>query len=629
MPYTLPMHPRRVGVLTPLRRIFGNGGQEVVSFPRAKYYATMGELAEDYGGTSNVIFHRSNTIAAYTGNFVEILTFGHLRDYAAIDAEMHADGRLEPGVRFRSMWNELADAWRCLEPEQDPFESFSPLDDESTDEVLEGEGVAIRRFKRGADGKALQIDMLRPDGSIIVSDRRDLDAEGKRGKYSLILCDEYSKPVKEFHSLSELHRFWLDLVIGKRSAVVFSDSFGIAGLTHTYNRRNVLVVQTFHNHHLRHGHSPPSGYTSKNYLPFLKNIDDFDATVYLTERQVQDIDELMGPAPHRWVIPNSRTISTRASADMRQRNSGLMVGRLVAGKQTTHAVHAIAQANGRLVDPVSLDIYGEGSDRGKIEAVIAEKGASTVRLLGHDPAAPERFADASFSLLTSRSEAMSLVLVESMARGCIPIAYDVRYGPQEIITHGVDGLLIRPNDIDGMSRAIESLQTMSEDRIAIMREMACKRANDFSDVAILKRWAHLLESTMRQKHEPKPLDLDHRSTHLTSDHSTLQIDIEFSAKRPLQQPRAHLVLSGRTDFAITRTECKLDAVGTDRYRARVRLQASEIDWFQEGILDAAFDMSDQSGRHTFRLPFEGEKTTLGPFSVYPTAYGNLSFKRMP
>ena len=65
-----------------------------------------------------------------------------------------------------------------------------------------------------------------------------------------------------------------------------------------------------------------------------------------------------------------------------------------------------------------------------------------VRLHGHDPHARNHFARSSFSLLTSRTEGQSLTIVESMAHGCIPIAYDIDYGPSDIITDGVDGFLV-------------------------------------------------------------------------------------------------------------------------------------------------------------------------------------------
>src|SRR5699024_574838 len=112
-------------------------------------------------------------------------------------------------------------------------------------------------------------------------------------------------------------------------AFMFSDTFGVAGFTHQYKRGNVLLVQTFHNNHLRHGGESLLGYTEKRYLPFLDNIDDFDATVVLTERQRHDLNELMGQSPQRWVVPNSRPIGT-ADRGRRNHDLGLCVGRLVA-----------------------------------------------------------------------------------------------------------------------------------------------------------------------------------------------------------------------------------------------------------------------------------------------------------
>ena len=50
----------------------------------------------------------------------------------------------------------------------------------------------------------------------------------------------------------------------------------------------------------------------------------------------------------------------------------------------------------------------------------------------------DEFSKASFSLLTSSAEGLPGVLIESMGRGCIPISYDLPYGPSDIITHGVD-----------------------------------------------------------------------------------------------------------------------------------------------------------------------------------------------
>lgn len=60
--------------------------------------------------------------------------------------------------------------------------------------------------------------------------------------------------------------------------------------------------------------------------------------------------------------------------------------------------------------------------------------------------------------------------MESIEVGCPVIAYDVRYGPSEIINHGTNGYLVEPDNIkafaDCMAKIIDEpfncVQTRSE-----------------------------------------------------------------------------------------------------------------------------------------------------------------------
>jgi len=601
----------------------------VAGFPEGRYFATLGELAENYGGTSSVVLHRSKMFAEQSGNPVDILTFGHLRDYFSLTEQMLDDGRLVPGVRFRNMWAELAGMHSRADSRQG-FVNFSPLTDSTTDKVIRGPGVPVRRFRKNESGANLQIDLCRADGTVIVSDRRDVTTGSGKLQNSLILCDSSGRPVQEFTSVTELRNYWLDFVFGDDLAFMFSDTFGVAGFTHQYKRGNVLLVQTFHNNHLRHGGESLLGYTEKRYLPFLDNIDDFDATVVLTERQRHDLNELMGQSPQRWVVPNSRPIGT-ADRGRRNHDLGLCVGRLVAGKQIDHAVRAIVAANERLDDEVSLDIYGDGTARDAIEQVIAESKASSVRMLGYDPAAADHFSEASFSLLTSRSEAMPLVLAESMSRGCIPIAYDIAYGPDEIITDGVDGFLVQPDDLEALTRAIVKLQTMESDEVEAIREAAMVRAKDFSDFAITERWGKLLRDTLENRRPPEELAVFGCETSTRLHDESLKLKVSFSASRPMLSPRAHIVLRSRTEPALTRVEASLDRTDSDRHEIAADLPQSRISWVKRGIIDAYLEVHDESGRGARRLPASdrlksGEKLKLADFTVYATKHGSLSFK---
>ncbi|WP_157691454.1 glycosyltransferase [Brevibacterium sandarakinum] len=600
-------------------------------FPDGRYFANLGELAKNYGGTSSVVFHRSKTFVEQTGHPVDILTFGHLRDYDSLTEEMLADGRFVPGMRFRNMWAELS----VMHPAEAgtvrrECPDFSPLDDSTASEVVRGRGVPLRKFRKRGSTVNLQIDMCRADGSVIVSDRRDLTTSTGKSRHSLILCDTKSRPVKEFGSIVELRNYWLDSVVGDDLAFLFSDTFGIAGFTHQYKRNNVVLVQTFHNNHLRHGTKGQIGYTQDRYLPFLDNIDDFDATVVLTTRQKHDLDALMGPSPQRWVVPNSRTVGG-SDGGSRDRTRGMCVGRLVAGKQIDHAIHAVVAANERLEAPIHLDIYGEGTARSAIEQTIADIGTTDISLIGHDPTAADRFASASFSLLTSRSEAMPLVLAESMSRGCIPIAYDIAYGPGEIITDGIDGFLVEPDDVAALTDTIVKLQTMDDADLESLRRAARKRAHDFSDAAVAEKWGEVLRETLAHRREPEELAVSECETSLEASDHSLVFSASFNTSRLVHALRAHLVLRSRSEPVLTRLECAIDSVEADRYTVSTVIGEDRISWVNRGIIDAHLEVHDESGRAARRLPAplrfrDGEKISYSDFTVYATKHGSLSFK---
>ncbi|NYF97983.1 glycosyltransferase [Janibacter cremeus] len=603
-------------------------------FPEGRYFATLGELPKNYRGTAAVVLHRSCMIAAQTGQPLEILTFGHQVDYDALTRQMRADGRLTTQVRFRNMWSDLA----RLHP-HDPdrsgptFDAFAPLDDRTTSKTFRGKGVPHRRLRQDEAGRNLQIDFLRADGTVIVSDRRDAPSTSGMHR-SLVLCDTQSRPVAEFPSPEALHRYWLDSVIGADQAFVFSDTFGLAGLMHTYKRPNVVTVHTFHNHHLASGSARRLDTSQRRYLPFMDNVDDFDATIILSERQREDLDALLGPSPTRWVIPNSRNVDPPTPAPARDANAVMMVGGLVPGKQTEHGIRAVHQANQQLPEPLTLRIYGAGGCHDDLQALIVDLGARTITLAGFDRTAPDRFAQASFSLLTSRTESSSLVLLESMARGCIPIAYDVRYGPRELITDGVDGFLVPQDDIEALARTLVRVRDMGESELATLRENAARRAQDFSDASIGPRWAAMLRATLAAKVPPQPLALSDVTSDVTVDPQGLAVTMHMTTDRPLQRPRVHLSIAGRSaPVRMRRPATPVDGTGLG-LRVRAIIGHEHLEWVRTTFLDAHLEVHDAAGRACVRLPapaslVEDGAQTFAGFDVYATKHGNLSLKKEP
>jgi poly(glycerol-phosphate) alpha-glucosyltransferase len=220
----------------------------------------------------------------------------------------------------------------------------------------------------------------------------------------------------------------------------------------------------------------------------LRHIDDYDSVVFLTERQRRDAHMMFGRHDNTCVIPNTRALPPPAQTD-RKRGTGVLLATLSGLKRPDHAVRAVLLAR-RFAPQVTLDVYGDGARRHALEhSISAAHAGGAIRLHGYRPDARDRLAEASFLLMTSRSEGFGLVLLEAMGAGCLPIAYDIRYGPADVIDHGRTGFLVTSGNLLGLARAIIRLQRMPRLEVERMRKAARRAAEQYSDEAVLPLWA--------------------------------------------------------------------------------------------------------------------------------------------
>lgn len=140
-----------------------------------------------------------------------------------------------------------------------------------------------------------------------------------------------------------------------------------------------------------------------------------------------------------------------------------------------------------------LEIYGEGSDRKKLQEKINSLGLQETFLLkGTTENIQEKYLESSIYVMSSRFEGFGLVLIEAMSFGLPVVAFDCPCGPSEIITNNKDGFLIRFNNIEQMAKKIEELIIDKEKR-KTFGSIGKKNVQRFSQEKIMKQWKNFFE----------------------------------------------------------------------------------------------------------------------------------------
>jgi glycosyltransferase involved in cell wall biosynthesis len=170
----------------------------------------------------------------------------------------------------------------------------------------------------------------------------------------------------------------------------------------------------------------------------------------------------------------------------------LAVGRLCHEKGFDLLLEAFARVASQC-KTWDLVILGEGELHNNLETQINNLGLATrVILPGRAGNMSDWYERAAIFVLSSRSEGFPNVLIEAMAYGCAVVSYDCHAGPRDIITHSVNGLLLKPvADIDALTKALWSLMS-DEDKRKDMGRNAVVVQEKFSMAEILSLWEKVI-----------------------------------------------------------------------------------------------------------------------------------------
>lgn len=595
------------------------------SLPAVPIYMIKAAFDDEFGGMTSALLQRSTTFSEIEGSAITILTTSpsHAVDPEGLRQKLVASGRLGERVALRNAWADL----RNMTDDELSALSVLPQEVVAVDDDLlpfQGNPETARTNEAGA---VLQIDRFRSDGTRYMVDRRDMKGLGRPGGRMLTALSRSGDVIGQWDGARHVYHAWMDWVTEGAPAVFVPDSAHVGNLLHEYRRNNVLVVQPLHSHHLA-GEHDDSQHLAPGKTQILINLDKYDLVAVLTEAQRQALTRTGIASDNTVTLPNMVGSKPIKKFRHRPRNTGAIIGRLAPSKRVDHAIKAVTNANKR-GSRISLDIYGSGEDHDRLRALIEELDAGAdVTLRGYDPDARLHFEQASFSVLASKHEGQGLVLIESMAAGCIPIAYDIEYGPSDIITDGVNGFLVPPGNIDALSQAIERAANMSDRALMKMRKAAVRRSRDFSPQAITRLWAEALMTALENKPEVRDVKGNARLVNAVPADDIIHVTIEVTGQAAANPAWAKVARIGRKNKYYGRSGATIKQQGK-----KLLVEADLPSWEGgEQVMDVYVDLRVDgtptrkrvSCRADDVLPVRSERSEL-----YVTAYGNVSVRKLP
>lgn len=491
------------------------------SLPEGSYLTCLTDVAVNSGGQTRAALLRSRIMSAQAGVTASVLTFNPANDYERRCERLTERGLLTDDVALHNIydyyrqhdWPETRSTVGDTSGARGSPATAGPtgpgledLDDRKVDEQLRPDGSPWRTVYTAPErGSRRCFDYLRSDGTPFL--RVDEFALWRRSSWPSrirrVSADGHL--LEDFSSLSQWYQAFVRDLAGLETAFVFVDARMLTPHLAPFEADNIHTINVLHNIHV----DPPRRWNSQmnaSAQRVMDRIGDLDAMVTLTRRQRDDIAQRCGASNNLFAVPNPVELPQPPAEVHRDPNLVTIVARLAGQKRLEDAIAAFAHVR-QVVTQARLDIYGSGNRRADLNKEIARHRLSeAVTLRGFDTNARQALWRSSAFLMTSRFEGYPLATLESLAHGCPVVSYDIKYGPREQITDGVDGFLVSEGDVSAVADRVVYLLS-SPDLVRDMGIAARAKAEAHDADHFLQDWSDVLRTIVVQK--PFRCSIDH------------------------------------------------------------------------------------------------------------------------
>lgn len=138
-----------------------------------------------------------------------------------------------------------------------------------------------------------------------------------------------------------------------------------------------------------------------------------------------------------------------------------------------------------------LKIYGSGELYESLEQQIERLNLNNhVSICSPVSNVESVYLNSSLLVLSSRYEGLPMVLLEAMVCGLPVVAYTCKCGPRDVITNGIDGILIEEGNVEKLAEGILSV-ILDDEKRKKMGINAVKKANLYSEDIVMAKWISL------------------------------------------------------------------------------------------------------------------------------------------
>ncbi|MCD8212648.1 MAG: glycosyltransferase [Campylobacter sp.] len=173
----------------------------------------------------------------------------------------------------------------------------------------------------------------------------------------------------------------------------------------------------------------------------------------------------------------------------------LSVGRLEAVKGYDVYFRALSKHDNSLLEGWRIQIAGDGKEGENLKNLARDLRVK-IEFLGHIQDVSMLYERAKIFVISSRSEGLSNVLIESAAFGCARVSSDT-VGGRELIANGINGILFESENENELANAL-SLLLSDENLRKRLADNALASSVEFDIKNIIKQWQNLIDTVVKK-----------------------------------------------------------------------------------------------------------------------------------